>query len=269
MTITIDREQLTVQGFSEDLSNHVGLDMVVVLGGSFQMGSPDTELDRVKREGPQRQVTVPTFLMGQYPVTNAQWNEIVTTTKGKRDLQAKKEGNQLPVVWVSWLDAQEFCTRLQQATGRPYRLPSESEWEYACRAGSTTPYAYGETLTPELANYNWEQTYGDFGVVKQKKLSKPSEVGKFPANAWGLYDMHGNVWEWCADDWHSSYEGIPIDGSIRRFKNSETTSRKVIRGGSWLGYPEDSRSAFRTFHDEDRAFDGLGFRLVCPFHRTL
>jgi formylglycine-generating enzyme required for sulfatase activity len=258
MTITIEREQLTVQGFSEDLGKNVGLDMVVLLGGSFQMG-----------DKAQHTVTVPTFLMGQYPVTNAQWNAIVTTTKGKRNLKPKQEQDQLPVVRVSWHDAQEFCTRLQQATGRPYRLPSEAEWEYACRAGTTTPFAFGETLTPELANYNWEESYGDFGVVEQKRLGKPSEVGKFPANAWGLYDMHGNVWEWCADDWHSSYEGAPIDGSIWADKNAETASRKVTRGGSWIDYPQDCRSAVRSYGVADHACDDLGFRLVCPFPRTL
>jgi formylglycine-generating enzyme required for sulfatase activity len=269
MTITIDREQLTVQGFSEDLGNGVNLDLVVVLGGSFLMGSPETELQHRSNESPQHQVTVPTFLMGQYPVTNAQWNTIVKTTKGKRDLKTKKEADRLPVVLVSWLDAQEFCDRLTQATSRPYGLPSEAEWEYACRAGTTTPFAYGETLTPELANYDWEKTYGDFGVAAKKDLGKPSEVGKFPANAWGLYDMHGNVWEWCADDWHSSYEGAPVDGSVWAGKNAETASRKVFRGGSWADDPQNCRSAIRDAYDADHASDGYGFRLVCQFPRTL
>jgi formylglycine-generating enzyme required for sulfatase activity len=269
MTITIEREQLTVQGFSEDLGKGVSLDMVVVLGGSFQMGSPEDELNRMERESPQHQVTVPTFLMGQYPVTNAQWNAIVTTIKGKRNLKPKQEPDRLPVVRVSWHDAQEFCARLQQSTGRPYGLPSEAEWEYACRAGTTTPFAFGETLTPELANYNWEESYGDFGVVEQKRLGKPSEVGKFPANAWGLYDMHGNVWEWCADDWHSSYEGAPIDGSIWASENAETTSRKVLRGGSWVNNPQFCRSAIRFHYGADLADDYIGFRLVCAFPRTL
>jgi formylglycine-generating enzyme required for sulfatase activity len=258
MTITIEREQLTVQGFSEDLGNNVELDLVVVLGGSFQMG-----------ENPSHPVTVPTFLMGQHPVTNAQWNVIVTTTKGKRNLKPKQEADRAPVIRVSWLDAQEFCNRLTKATGRPYRLPSEAEWEYACRAGSTTPFAFGETLTPELANYDWGQTYGEFGVATQKKLGKPSEVGKFPANAWGLYDMHGNVWEWCEDDWHSNYEGAPVDGTAWTSKTAKTASGKVFRGGSWVDLPQVCRSAIRNDYDADLADDVYGFRLVCPFPRTL
>jgi formylglycine-generating enzyme required for sulfatase activity len=269
MTLTIDRTQLTTEGFSEDLGNDTLLEMVLIPSGEFLMGSPEDELERRANESPQHRVTVSTFLMGQYPITNAQWNAVVKMPRVNQKLSAKDKSDRYPVTRVSWRDAQEFCDRLSRFTDRPYGLPSEAEWEYACRAGTTTPFAFGETLTPELANYNWSYTYGDFGVEKQKSPGGVTIVGQYPANAFGLYDMHGNVWEWCADDWHGNYEGAPEDSSAWRDRNAKTTSRKVIRGGSWIYYPGLCRSAFRSLNGADSAVNDLGFRVVCRPPRTL
>ncbi len=155
------------------------------------------------------------------------------------------DSDRRPVERVSWLDAVEFCRRLSKQTGKEYRLPSEAEWEYACRAGTTTPYYFGESITKELANYAGSET---------------TAVGKYPPNAFGLYDMHGNVWEWCQDNWHDNYQGAPNDGIARVSSNS---SNYVIRGGSWGSYPNLCRSAYRnSYLRDDRSLD-LGLRVVC------
>ncbi|MDE5074117.1 MAG: formylglycine-generating enzyme family protein, partial [Trichodesmium sp. St5_bin8] len=178
---------------------------------------------------------------------------------------------QRPVEQVNWNQAVEFCKRLSKLTGRKYRLPSEAEWEYACRAGTSTPFYFGESITPELANYNGNDTYGDGPKGENREQTTP--VGKFPPNAFGLYDMHGNVYEWCADDWYDNYVGAPRDGSawIKSNKNSNKNSIKVIiRGGSWLNYPWRCRSANRInvfVSDVADTFD-IGFRLVSFPPRT-
>ncbi|MFM2432011.1 MAG: hypothetical protein RLZZ511_3224, partial [Cyanobacteriota bacterium] len=162
---------------------------------------------------------------------------------------------------VSWLDAIEFCARLSQRTGREYRLPSEAEWEYACRSGTNTPFYFGETITPDLANYDGNYTYGDGpkGVYREET----TEVGQFPANGFGLHDMHGNVREWCMDHWHSSYDDAPTDGSAWIDKTAETTAERVLRGGSWLGIPRNCRSAQRVYLVASTATAYFGFRVVC------
>jgi formylglycine-generating enzyme required for sulfatase activity len=265
--LILQKSRLTAQYFTEDLGNGLGLDMVQIPAGRFQMGSPDKELDRQKDEGPQHWVDVSNFFMGKYPVTQAQWEIVAGWEKVDRPLKANPDsfkGPNNPIENVSWLDANEFCKRLSQQTKRFYRLPSEAEWEYAGRAGTQTPFYFGETLTPDLANYNWDYTYGDYGVEKRKKPDRSTTpVGQFPPNAFGLYDMYGNVWEWCMDDWHSSYEGAPIDGSAWINKSAETTSSKVLRGGSWLTFPRRCRSAYRYHHVVDAADGNDGFRLVC------
>ncbi|MHC5719615.1 MAG: formylglycine-generating enzyme family protein, partial [Nostoc sp.] len=160
------------------------------------------------------------------------------------------KGEQRPVEQVSWYDAVEFCDRLSDHTKRQrqYRLPSEAEWEYACRAGTTTPFHFGETITSELANYDATSTYGRGVEGTYRKETTP--VGSFnAANAFGLYDMHGNVWEWCLDDWHNNYERAPTDGSPWFDNKNDNLYQKqgnaVLRGGSWLYYPRDCRSASR------------------------
>jgi len=207
-------EHITVSGYKQELAKDIAITMVQVPAGSFQMGSPDTEAERSGNEGPQHRVQLQSFFIGHTPVTQVQWQVVAGWPKQQLELEpqpSRFQGANRPVERVSWHEAVEFCRRLSARTGRDYGLPSEAQWEYACRAGSTTPFAFGETLTPELANYDWTETYasGPKGVSRQQT----TEVGSFPANAWGLHDMHGNVWEWCLDPWHDSYTGAPADGS--------------------------------------------------------
>ena len=177
------------------------------------------------------------------------------------------KGDNRPVEKISWDDAVEFCARLSQLTGRNYRLPSEAEWEYAGRAGTTTPFHFGETIIPDLANYNWSQTYADAKVTKSKDFEGTTPVGQFGvANVFGLYDMHGNVWEWCADYWHGNYEGAPIDGSA--WLSEEKDANRLLRGGSWGNGPENCRSACRYFL-RDLRFNFVGFRVSCAAARIL
>jgi formylglycine-generating enzyme required for sulfatase activity len=162
---------------------------------------------------------------------------------------------------VSWYDAVEFCDRLSNHTKEQYRLPSEAEWEYTCRAGTTTPFYCGETISTDLANYDGNYTYG--GGAKGVYRKETTEVGRFGvANNFGLYDMHGNVWEWCQDDWHNDYEGAPIDGSAW-LNNEEDNNGKLLRGGSWHYLPEHCRSAYRFSSYLGDTYSRLGFRVVC------
>jgi formylglycine-generating enzyme required for sulfatase activity len=267
----IDRQSGAAWGFIETVGD-VTIDMVAIRGGEFVMGSPADEPERYADEGPQHRVTVPPFFMGRYAVTQAQWRSVAGLDPVDRPLDpdpAEFKGDDLPVEQVSWLDAVEFCARLSRETGRVYRLPSEAEWEYACRAGTTTPFNFGPMISPEVANYDWDRGYDGVKPKNRKKQQGTMLVGSFPANAWGLHEMHGNVWEWCADDWHGDYEGAPNDGQIWRDKNAETTFSKVFRGGSWIYDPQVCRSAIRNLNGADRAYSSYGFRLVCPFPRTL
>jgi formylglycine-generating enzyme required for sulfatase activity len=211
----IKRETKRAKHFTENLGNNITLEMVAIPGGTFMMGSPSTEAERYDDKSPQHEVTVPPLFMGKYPVTQAQWRSVAALEQINRELDPDPshfKGDNLPVEQISWYEAVEFCDRLLEYTGKHYRLPSEAEWEYACRAGTTTPFHFGETITSDLANYNAEKTYGDSS--KGKSRNQTTSVGSFKvANAFGLFDMHGNVWEWCADHWHGSYEGAPIDGS--------------------------------------------------------
>jgi formylglycine-generating enzyme required for sulfatase activity len=262
---TLQKQKRTAQHYLEPLANGIDLDMVLVPGGKFLMGSPEDELKRNSDEGSQHEVTVPQFFMGKYPVTQAQWRVVAGWEQVKETLKsdpANFKGDDRPVEQVSWMDAIEFCARLSRETGREYRLPSEAEWEYACRAGTSTPFYFGETITTELANYDGNYVYGN--GAKGEYREETTIVGKFPANGFGLYDMHGNVWEWCQDDWHNSYEGAPNDGSAWSTKTAETTARKVLRGGSWFLNPWDCRSAQRFDLDASAAFNDVGFRVVCP-----
>ena len=189
----------------EDLGNGITLDLVKIPGGRFQMGAPAA--GRSDDGGPQHSVTVPEFWLGKYAVTQAQYQAVMGTNPSK----FSANGANRPVEQVSWQEAVAFCEKLSQQAGRTYRLPSEAEWEYACRAGTTTPFHFGPAITTDLANYDGNYTYGNGskGVYRQQT----TEVGSFPPNAFGLYDMHGNVWEWCADHWHGNYDGAPTDGT--------------------------------------------------------
>jgi len=158
---------------------------------------------------------------------------------------------------VSWNDAIAFCNKLSQKTGRRYRLPSEAEWEYACRAGTKTPFYFGETITTELANYDGTSTYA--AEPKGKYREQTTEVGSFPPNAFGLYDMHGNAWEWCEDSYHTSYEGAPKDGSSWIDNDN---NYHLLRGGSWINDPQNCRSACRN-DDFNIVIGNIGFRVAC------
>lgn len=199
-------------------------------------------------------MTVPSFYIGKYPVTQAQWEQVAGLPKVTIDLKPKPsyfKGANLPVEQVSWLDAQEFCARLSRNTGKKYRLPSEAEWEYACRAGTTTPYYFGDTITTNVANYD-------------RKYRQTTVVGNFPPNNFGLYDMHGNVWEWCEDCWQENYVDAANNGTA--LINSDP--RRLFRGGSWFNFPKRCRSAFRLSHDSDELYDIIGFRVACGVGRT-
>ena len=232
-----------LQDFTEDLGNGIALEMVAIPGGDLLMGSPENEEGRYENEGPQHRVTVSPFWMGKYPVTQAQY----LTVMGQNP-SFFKDSDQLPVEQVSWHDAQAFCDRLSQLTERTYRLPSEAEWEYACRAGTTTAYHFGQELTSHTANFGG-------------RFKKTTEVGKFPSNAFGLYDMHGNAWEWCADIWHENYLGAPPGGTP--WIKGGDSSRRVLRGGSWDDDPWDCRSALRSRGQPDVRVINVGFRVVC------
>jgi len=235
------------------------LEMESIPAGSFMMGAQKTEKDSNDDERPQHKVSVPDFMIGIYPITQAQWRFVATLPKVKTDLEpdpSNFKGEDRPVEKVSWLDALEFCRRLSKHTGREYRLPSEAEWEYACRAGTTTTYSFGDNAA-ELGEYAW---YG------KNSDSQTHPVGQKQPNAFGLYDMHGNVWEWCADDWHDSYEGAPKDGSvwIKDIKNYEAPETiKPLRGGSWCNFAWNCRSAFRYYNVARVQHDDFGFRVVC------
>ncbi len=270
MSILIKREERTTQGFSEDLGGGIHLIMVLIPGGTFKMGSPQEELERQPTESPQHNVTVPTFCMGQYSITQEQWQIVAGWKRVKQDLKpnpSRFKGKQNPVEQVSWHDAVEFCARLSRETRRGYSLPSEAEWEYACRSGTTTPFHFGETITPDLANYDGNYVYGQ--GIKGVYREKTAPIGSFPANVWGLYEMHGNVWEWCEDHWHNDYEGAPTDGSAWTDQNAGTNAARVFRGGSWVSDPRYCRSATRG--DLGARFDSgsSGFRVVCRLPRTL
>ncbi|MFW5667526.1 MAG: formylglycine-generating enzyme family protein [Coleofasciculus sp.] len=263
----IDKTQEQGQYFREDLGNGVTLDMVAIPGGSFLMGSPETEEGCSDNESPQHPVTVPPFFMGKYPVTQAQWQAMANLPQVNKKLDpdpSRFKGSDRPVEQVSWYDCIEFCARLSQYTGRDYRLPSEAEWEYACRAGTTTPFHFGETITTDLANYNGNYTYGE--EAQGKYLQQTTPVGSFQvANAFGLFDdMHGNVWEWCADHWHGSYEGAPSDGQAWLLNNNENENHyRLLRGGSWCSSPDYCRCAYRYGDSPVVRLAYNGFRVVC------
>ena len=274
----IKKESKQSQYFSEDLGNGITLEMVAIPGGTFTMGTEDEEIERLvkkfnwdgfRSERPQHRVTVSSFYMGRYPITQAQWRAIAATAKIDIDLETNPSrfiGDELPVERVNWYEATEFCKRLSRETKREYRLPSEAEWEYACRAGTTTAFHFGETIRADLANYRATETYADEPTGRYRRKTTP--VGYFQvANAFGLYDMHGNVWEWCADTWHDNYDGAPTDGSAWMENGNDNPS--PLRGGSWYFDPYFCRSAYRYYIYRRDSLYSYGFRVVCGAGRTL
>jgi formylglycine-generating enzyme required for sulfatase activity len=254
-------ERITAYGYKQELAKEIAITMVQVPAGSFQMGSPDNEAGRGGNEGPLHRVQLQSFFLGQTPVTQAQWKEVASWSQVNLKLNpdpAIFKGANRPVEQVSWEEATEFCRRLSKRTKLVYTLPSEAQWEYACRACTTTPFAFGDTLTPDLANYDGNYTYGS--GLKGQYRQKTTDVGSFAGNAWGLQDMHGNVWEWCLDPWHDSYTGAPADGSA--WTAGGGTSR-LLRGGSWFLSPAFCRSACRGISRPDGRDGNIGFRVCC------
>jgi formylglycine-generating enzyme required for sulfatase activity len=284
--IVTSRQAHRGQYFIEPLNETVYLDMMLIPGGIFQMGQTDTEKAELirligeddyqtyyVRELPRHEVAVQLFFMGKYSITQAQWRAVAAYEPIGKELNSDPsefKGDSRPVEQVNWDDATEFCQRLSAKTGRKYRLPSEAEWEYACRAGTMTPFHFGETLNDDLANYCAEDEEIDGTLYKGvygrgilgKYRKETTEVGQFPPNQFGLYDMHGNVWEWCEDDWHSSYVGAPSDASAW-VDSDRTDTYRLLRGGSWSFNPGFCRSADRYFNGRDYSNFNVGFRVCC------
>ena len=261
---SMERRPLQVQGYREDLGGGVALTLVKIPAGSFLMGSPEDEPERLEREGPQHEVTLGSFFMAQTPITQAQWRAVAGWQKVGRDLEpdpSRFKGANRPVEQVSWFDALEFCRRLNERTGQRYGLPSEAQWEYACRAGSTTPFHFGAMLTTELANYDGDYCYGNGPKGSYRKQT--IDVASFPANGWGLHDMHGNVREWCEDHWHDSYNFAPGDDQPWLIPAAADDEPRLLRGGSWSSFPGYCRSAFRNYPHPGDAGSYDGFRVAC------
>ena len=243
--LKITEPVITRQSDWKNLTNSVVMEFVEIPAGEFDMGSPKSEKYRKFNEGPVHYVNISyNFFMGKYEVTQKQWRDIMGNSP------SLNKGDDLPVEQVSWNDVQEFIGKLNQIEGTDkYRLPSEAEWEYAARAGTTTMYSYGNNIS-ELGDYAWydRNSNGTTHIIGQKK-----------PNPWGLYDMHGNVWEWVQDGWHETYDGAPTDGSTWV---SKETPFKVRRGGVFRQGIDESRSAMRLNEHIDGRYSGIGFRIV-------
>lgn len=249
------------------LPGEVPLSLVRIPEGTFWMGAQKEEEDAFGHEYPRHQVSVPSFWMGQYPVTQQQWQAIEGLSKVDMYLDpdcSKFQGEELPVEQVSWYQAVEFCERLSRHSGQDYRLPTEVEWEYACRGDTETLFNCGEMITTDQANYYGNCTYGKY--PKGQDRGKTTTVDSFAANAFGLFDMHGNVWEWCLDHFED-YKNAPIDGTAWLDKNDNYI--RVQRGGSWDGDPRSCRSASRGWNEPNDQGDNVGFRVVCVAASTL
>ena len=235
-------------------------EMAPVPAGSFIMGSPTHEAERGDDEGPRRRVTIPKpFAVGRYEVTFAEWNACAAAggCGGRRPGDEGWGRGRQPVINVSWDDAKAYVAWLSRKTGKVYRLLSEAEWEYAARAGTTTPFHFGSTISASQANYNGNHTYG--GGLKEVYREKTMPVGSFPANPFGLHDAHGNVLEWVEDCWNGNYKGAPTDASA--WINGDCAKR-VLRGGSWSNKPGYLRSANRVRSKTDFRYYIFGFRVA-------
>jgi formylglycine-generating enzyme required for sulfatase activity len=258
----ISRRQRQAYYLTEDLGTGMTLEMVYIPEGTFLMGSPEFEGKRYTNERPQHSVTIKPFLISKYPITQAQWREVASWAEIRQRLKlrpSRSGGRSHPVTQVSWHDTIEFCDRLSQKTGHEYRLPSEAEWEYACRAGTTTPFHFGETITSNLANYDARQSYRSKHQGIYREATTP--VGSFQvANPFGLFDMHGNVWEWCLDHWHENYDNAPTKGD--EWLDSSENQTRVMRGGSLLNDLSMCRSSSRLYKNASGTFKHVGFRIV-------
>jgi formylglycine-generating enzyme required for sulfatase activity len=256
------RKQATGQFFTVEVGEGAVIDMVNIPAGKFQMGSPDAEAGRFVDEGPLHEVDIPSFFLSRHEVTQAQWRAVAQLPKVKIDLPespSRFAGDDRPVENVTWEQAMEFCTRLARKAHREFRLPSESEWEYAARAGTTTPFAFGETISPAVANYDAKVAYGSGPAAAGRGETVPAgSLGL--ANGFGLYDMHGNVWEWCYGEYHDNYEGAPTDGSP--WVDGGDVRNRTCRGGAWNTLAPDCRSANRYAVDAYEPPHNIGFRVA-------
>ncbi|PSN11652.1 hypothetical protein C7293_23475 [filamentous cyanobacterium CCT1] len=271
-SLAYKHRQESVQFFLESLTTDLSIQIIQILASTFQMGSANNEPKRQDREGPQHEVILPTFFMSKYPITQAQWRYISRLDKVNLDLNPSPSqfiGNNHPVEQVSWFEAVEFCDRLSRYTSRPYRLPTEAEWEYACRANTTTPFHFGETITTDLANYNGaDEQHGAYGRgPRGENRQTTTPVDHFGiANAFGLCDMHGNVWEWCQDSWRPNYDNTSKRKTKAASQPDQSTHR-VARGGSWYTTPQRCRSASRIHFDPESRHPDVGFRVVCALKK--
>jgi sulfatase modifying factor 1 len=244
-----DRPPLQSKDIPKAVINSIGMKFVWIPPGTFMMGSPKEERERVINEIQHKVTLTKGFYMGVHTVTQEQWTEIM----GNNPSGFKGEEN-LPVEVVSWNDCQEFVRKLREMDKKPYRLPTEAEWEYACRAGTTTPFHFGETISADQANYHGDFTYGNGKKGAYRKKSTP--VGSFSANAFGLYDMHGNVLQWC-QDWYGEYPQKDIIDP----RGPDTGTHRVVRGGSWHYGPGICRSAYRFKNGPGDRYSNFGFRV--------
>lgn len=257
-------------------------ELVIIPAGSFLMGSPPDEAERRDVEDPQHQVTFEKRLaLGRHAVTVGEYRRFVAATghdhnggmyiwtggEWKQDPRKNWEhpgfaqDERHPVVGVSWRDATAYVDWLSGELREVYRLPTEAEWEYACRADTATPFSFGATISPDQANYDGNYAYGKGG--KGQFREKTVAVGSLPANPWGLHEMHGNVWEWIEDIWHDKHAGAPVDGSAWTDGEGKISNRnRVVRGGSWFNYPRLCRSAYRYWLGPAIRHVSLGFRLA-------
>ena len=249
----------STQFFTEDLGDGTAIDMVYIPGDPFRMGCSYNNSAQ-----PQHPVTIQPFFMGKYTVTQEQWKKVMENT-------SYFKADKRPIEQVSWNESVEFCDQLTKKTGNSYRLPSEAEWEYACRAGTITEFYFGDQITHDLVNASFGDCE-DIFIYRGSGWSHPYyypfkdsrehtlDVGQFYPNAFGLFDMHGNVWEWCSDPYHSNYNGAPSDGSSWEIGGEE--NQRMLRGGSWGSAYYDCRSSSRHYLSRDSGRKGIGFRVV-------
>jgi formylglycine-generating enzyme required for sulfatase activity len=260
--------KVTIQDIESEGMSSVSIEMVYIPSGVCFMGSSEREPGRDFSEGPAHWVTMSSFFMSKSPITQAQWSAVaqLPASNPASPLRLNPDpshfkGLDRPVESISWFEAVEFCERLTKATGVNYRLPSEGEWEYACRGGTRTPFCYGHTISTDLANYDGTSAYG-FGAIGEYRNQTLPVCSFRVANPFGLFDMHGQVWEWCADRWHDNYQGAPHNGYI--WDTGGDDEFRIVRGGSWFNNPGRCRSAVREKYSPDVWLDQIGFRIVMP-----
>jgi len=255
-TVTVDDQGRIISRVNQEaiFIEKIAIEFVYIPGGTFLRGSPSTEKYRDTDENPQQRVRIAPFWISKYPITQAQYRGVMGVNP------SYFQGDNLPVEQVSWDDAVKFCQETSKKVGTEIKLPSESQWEYACRARTQTPFSFGETLISDLANYRGTATYANEppGIFREKT----TPVGIFPPNGFGVSDLHGNVWEWCEDTYQPDYQKAPRDG--RAWIIADNKQVRVLKGGSWFVDPRNCRSAVRAWEVTAIGLKDLGFRVVIP-----